>query len=153
MESSEKKLKIPPAGVHDVRYLYTIIDGLKRRGGKIDNNHNAMEYLRRLINSYNDSKATSFGLSYKPREVNTVIVEDAVNELLVLGMIQKEGGHFSLTDLGGHVFTLIEKRESRALRHIFAKAMLDNYSIFGYFLQRLRAISDSEGCLIPEVTS
>ena len=44
--SLTKKLSMPSGNVHDIRYLYTVIAGLKRRGGHVESNPKTFEYFR-----------------------------------------------------------------------------------------------------------
>lgn len=148
-----KKLSMPSGNVHDIRYLYAVIAGLKQRSGRLEGSPTTFEYFRKAINDYNDAKASRYGLSFKPREVNVKVVKHVVTELKGLKLIRSENGHLALSSEGGNVALLIERRESDELKKIFARLMLENYNIFESFLKRLKEISSSKGLPVPSISS
>ncbi|GAI57852.1 unnamed protein product, partial [marine sediment metagenome] len=124
---------MPSGNVHDIRYLYTVIAGLRRRSGSLEDTPRTFEYFRKAINDYNDAKASRYGLSFRPREVNVKVVKHVVAELKDLKLIRSGNKHLVLTDDGHNVALLIERTESDELKQIFARLMLENYSIFDSF--------------------
>ena len=151
--SLTKKLSMPSGNVHDIRYLYTLIAGLKRRGGSVESNPKTFEYFRKAINDYNDAKASRYGLSFKPREVNIEVVKHVVAELKGLKIIRSENKHLVLSNDGEKAALLIERKDSDELKKVFAKLMLENYSIFEGFLKRLKEISGDKGLPVPYISS
>lgn len=147
-----KKLKTPAGNVHDIRYLLTIVASLKRREGRAQIEARTLAYFQRMINDYNYSKSTRYGLFFKPRKVNIVVVRHVVSELKNLNLIQEENQYLKLTDEGRFVASLIEQRDTDELKKIFTRLMLENYYIFEYFLEMMEA-SGSEGIPIPFITS
>jgi len=150
---TKKKLNAPSGNVHDIKYLYNVIAGLKRMGGRAENNIKTIEYFKRMINDYNNAKATKYGLSFKPREVNINVIEKIIAELKYLELIRKENGDLILTDEGKKIAVLIEKKESAELKKIFSKLMLENFNVFEYFLKRINEVSNGNGVPIPFITS
>jgi len=150
---SRKKLKMPRGNVHDISYLYNIIYGLKSKGGCMKSNSKTYLYLKKIINNYNDARASKYGFSFKPREVNVKIIEHLLAELEYLKLIRKEEEHMVLTNQGEYVASLIEKRDSRKLKEVFTKMMLENFSIFEKFLKKIKMVSNGEGVPIPLITS
>ncbi|MEM4406854.1 MAG: hypothetical protein QXS68_07390 [Candidatus Methanomethylicaceae archaeon] len=146
-------MKMPSGSVHDIRYLYTIVAAIGRKRGEMEYNDRALEYFRKAINEYNDAKSTAYGLSFKPREVNIKVVKDTVSELNALRIISKSDGRLKLTPMGADIASLIEGRKSDELRRVFTRLMLENYTIFEYFLRRLKEIADKSGLPVPFVTS
>jgi hypothetical protein len=149
----QKKLKMPSGNVHDIKYLYSLINGLKHKGGRAESNAKTLEYFKKVINNYNEAKAARYGLSFKPREVNTEVVSHVLAELKNLNLIRKEKEYIILTDEGEKIASLIENKKSDELKEIFTKLMLETYSIFEYFLKRLKEISNGKGVPIPFITS
>jgi len=147
MESNNKLIS-PSGNVQDIKYLYTVIAALKRKGGRVESNEMTFE---NLINEYNEAKASKQGLTFKPREVNVRVVENIITELKSLKIIRKEGEYLVLTDEGEKIASLIEKRESKGLKTCFIKLMMDNFTIFEHFLKRLKEIPF--GVPIPFITS
>lgn len=158
--SPTKNLSMPSGNVHDIRYLYTVIAALKRRGGRIASGpiigggrSIAFEYFRKVINDYNDAKASRYGLSFKPRELSIEVVKHVVSELKSLKLIRSENNHLVLSNDGENVALLIERKDSDELKKLFAKLMLENYSIFESFLKRLKEISGGKGLPVPSINS
>jgi hypothetical protein len=147
-----KKLKMPSGNFHDIKYLYTIINALKRKGGRVENNVKTLEYFKRGINEYNAAKAAKYGF-FKPRQVNTEVVKHVLAELKTLNLIRKDEKFLVLAELGEKIAQLIENKESEKLREIFAKLLLENFTTFGYFLKRIKELSDGNGVPIPFITS
>jgi len=147
------ELTIPSSGIHDIKYFYTIVESLSRRGGKADNSDKTFEYFRRMINNYNEAKASKYGLSFRPREINIETVKRATFELIDLKIIAKENGYLTLTGAGKNVAMLIERKDSEELKKVFMKLMLEKYSVFEYFLKRIKVVSKGEGLPIPFITS
>jgi len=125
----KKKLNAPSGNIHDIKYLYNVIAGLKRKNGQVESNIKTFEYFKRMINDYNDAKASKYGLSFKPREVNIEVVKHVVAELKYLKLIRKEKGYLILTDEGKNIAALIEKKDSTELKKVFTKLMLENFNI------------------------
>lgn len=148
-----KKLSMPSGNVHDIRYLYTVIAGLSRRSGSLEDTPRTFEYFQKAINDYNDAKASRYGLSFRPKEVNVKVVKHVVAELRDLKLIRSENKDLVLTNDGQSVALLIERMESDELKQIFARLMLENYSIFESFLKRLKEISGSKGLPVPFISS
>ncbi len=149
----KKKLNAPSGSIHDIKYLYNVIAGLKRKNGQVESNIKTFEYFKRMINDYNDAKASKYGLSFKPREVNIKVVKHAVAELKYLKLIRKEKGYLILTDEGENIAAIIEKKDSTELKKVFTKLMLENFNIFEYFLKRIKEVSNGSGVPIPFITS
>ena len=150
---TKKSLNTPSGNIHDIKYLYNVIAGLKRKGGRLESHRKTFEYFRGMINDYKDAKASKYGLSSKPREVNIKVVKHAVAELRNLKLIRKEDGYLALTDEGENIASLIEKKESKELKKVFIKLMLETYNIFEHFLRRVRKVSHGEGIPIPSITA
>lgn len=148
-----KRLSMPSGNVHDIRYLYTVIAGLRQRSGRLEDTPRTFEYFRKAINDYNDAKASRYGLSFRSREVNVKVVKHVVAELKDLKLIRSENKHLVLSNDGENVALLIERRDSDELKQIFARLMLENYSIFEIFLKRLNEISGSKGLPVPFISS
>ncbi len=149
----KKKLNTPSGNIHDIKYLYNVIAGLKRKGGRAESSIKTLEYFKKMINDYNDAKASKYGLSFKPREVNIKVVKHLVAELKYLKLIRKENGYLILTDEGENIASLIENKDSNELKSVFAKLMLENYSAFKHFLTRVKEASNGNGVPIPSITS
>lgn len=149
----KKKLNMPSGNVFDIKYLYNLIAGLKRKGGRIESNINTIEYFKRMINEYNIAKASKYGLSFKPREVNIKVIKHILSELKYLKLIRKENGYLILTNEGERVASLIENKNSEELKKVFTKLMLENFSIFEYFLRHIKEVSNGNGVPIPFITS
>ncbi len=149
----QKKLKMPSGHVHDIKYFYVIINGLKYKSGRAELNAKTLEYFKKSINDYNEAKAARYGLSSRPREVNTEVVSHVLAELKDLNLIRKEEKHLILTDEGEKIASLIKNKKSDELKEIFIKLMLETYSVFEYFLKRLKEISNGNGVPIPFITS
>lgn len=149
----KKKLNMPSGNVHDIKYLYTVIAGLKRKSGRIESNTKTLEYFKKMINDYNDAKASKYGLSFKPREVNIKVVKHVVAELKYLKLIRKENGYLVLTNEGENIASLIEKKEPIELKTMFTKMILDNFNVFDSFLKRVKEVSNGSGVPIPFITS
>ena len=147
----KKKLNTPSGNIHDVKYLYNVIAGLKRKGGRAESKIKTIEYFKKMINDYNDAKASKYGLSFKPREVNIKVIKHVVAELKYLKLIRKENGYLILTDDGKHVASLIEQKDSNELKKVFTKLMLENYNVFEYFIRRIEEVSDGKGIPIPYI--
>jgi hypothetical protein len=148
-----KKLNVPSGNVHDIKYLYNVIAGIKRKGGRVENNIKTIEYFKKMINDYNNAKAAKYGLSFKPREVNIKVIKHIIAELKYLKLICKENGYLILTNEGENIAVLIEKKESAELKKIFSKLMLENFNVFEYFLKRINEVSNGNGVPIPFITS
>ncbi len=151
--ASTKKLSMPSGNVHDVRYLYAVIAALGQRGRRVENSPKIIEYFRKAINDYNYAKASRYGLSFRPREVNIDVVKHVVSELKDLGLIRSEDGRLALTSDGENIASLIETKDSEELRRVFATLMLETYSVFESFLKCLKEISGGNGIPIPSVSS
>ena len=149
----KKKLNAPSGNIHDIKYLYNVIAGLKRKNGQVESNIKTFEYFKRMINDYNDAKASKYGLSFKPREVNIEVVKHVVAELKYLKLIRKEKGYLILTDEGKNIAALIEKKDSTELKKVFTKLMLENFNIFECFLKGIKEVSNDSGVPIPFITS
>jgi hypothetical protein len=149
----KKKLNTPSGNVFDIKYLYNVIAGLRRKGGRAESNIKTIEYFKKMINDYNNAKATKYGLSFKPREVNIKVIKHVVAELKYLKLIRKENGHLILTNEGENIAVLIEKKESAELKNIFSKLMLENFNVFEHFLKRIKEVSNGNGIPIPLITS
>lgn len=149
----KKKLNMPSGNVQDIKYLYNIIAGLKRKGGRAESNNKTLEYFRKMINDYNNAKASKYGSSSKHREVNIEVVKRLVAELKHLKLIRKENGHLILTDEGENTASLIENKDSNGLKKVFAKLMMENYGAFEFFLTRIKEVSNGSGVPIPSITS
>lgn len=149
-----KKMKFttPPNSIHDVRYHYNVIFGISHKGGRVENNNRTIEYFKTLINNYNDSKASKFGFSFKPREVNIETVKDIVYELKKLSLISEEERWIVLKEEGNKIASLIEQKDSKQLKRAFTRIMLDNYTILPYFLRRIKKISPKREIPIPFIT-
>jgi len=150
---TKKSLNTPSGNIHDIKYLYNVIAGLKRKGARLESHRKTFEYFRGMINDYNDAKASKYGLSFKPREVNIKVVEHAVSELRNLKLIRKENGYLALTDEGENIASLIEKKDSNELKKVFIKLMLETYNIFEHFLRRVNKVPDGEGIPIPSISA
>lgn len=148
----QKILTVPSGNIQDIKYLYTLIAGLKNKGGKVTIDIKMLDYFKKLINDYNDAKATKFGLSFKPREVNIKVIKHVLSELRYLGLIKEDVGDIILTSFGEEVALLIENRESDRLKEIFSKLMLEKFSIFEFFLKRIKEL-ENKGAPIPLVNS
>jgi hypothetical protein len=146
-------LKMPAGTIHDINYLYNVIAGLKRKGGQAESDIKTFDYFRKMINDYNDVKASKYGLSFKPKEVNIKVVENALGELKSLKLVRKENGYLILTNEGENVASLIEKKDSTELKKVFAKLMLENFNVFEYFLKRIKEVSGGNGIPIPFISS
>jgi len=149
----KKKLNAPSGNIHDIKYLYNVIAGLKRKNGQVESNIKTFEYFKRMINDYNDAKASNYGLSFKPREVDIKVVKHIVAELKYLKLIRKEKGYLILTDEGKNIAELIEKKDSTELKKVFTKLMLENFNIFEFFLKGIKEVSNGSGVPIPVITS
>jgi len=149
----KKKLNMPSGNIHDIKYLYNVIAGLKRKGGRAESSIKTLEYFKKMINDYNDAKASKYGLSFKPREVDIKVVKHLVAELKYLKLISKENGCLILTEEGEYIASLIENKDSNELKRVFAKLMLENYNAFKYFLARVKEVSNGNGVPIPFITS
>ena len=117
------KFTVPPNSIHDIRYHYNIIFGIQQKGGRIENNNRTSEYFRTLINNYNDSKASKFGFSFRPREVNIDTIKDIVYELKKLSLISEEDGWIILTEEGNKIASLVEQKDSKQLKRTFSRRM------------------------------
>lgn len=148
-----KRLKMPRGNVHDILYLYSILGGINYRGGRVERNHKTFAYLKKVVNDYNEAKASKYGLSFRPREVNVKVIEHLVAELEYLKLIQEDKEHLVLTSQGEYVASLIEKGASEELRRLFTKLMLENFSIFEYFLKQTKTVSNGEAIPIPFISS
>ncbi|MGQ9847572.1 MAG: hypothetical protein ACUVQP_08760 [Bacteroidales bacterium] len=148
-----KKLKMPSGNVHDIKYLYSIINSLKYKGGSIESSAKTLEYFKKGLNEYNEAKAAKYGLSFKPRGVNTEIVKHLLAELKNLNLIHKEKGYIMLTNEGEKIASLIENKKAEELKEVFTKLMLQTFTVFEYFLKRIKEISNGNGIPIPFITS
>jgi hypothetical protein len=148
-----KKLNTPFGTIHDIKYLYNVIAGVKLKGGRVENNIKTIEYFKKMINDYNNAKAAKYGLSFKPKEVNNKVIKHITAELIYLKLIRKENGYLALTDEGEKIASLIEKKESEELKKIFSKLMLENFRVFEYFLKRIKELSKGNGVPIPFITA
>jgi hypothetical protein len=148
-----KKLNTPSGNIHDIKYLYNVIAGVKLKGGRVENNIKTIEYFKKMINDYNNAKAAKYGLSFKPKEVNNKVIKHIIAELIYLKLIRKENGYLALTDEGEKIASLIEKKESEELKKIFSKLMLENFRVFEYFLKRIKELSKGNGVPIPFITA
>ncbi len=148
-----KKLKMPDGNVHYIKYLYIVINGLKQKGGRVEISDRTLEYFKKGLNDYNEAKAAKYGLSFKPREVNIEVVKHVLAELQSLNLIHKEKSHIMLTDEGEKVASLIEGKKTEELKEVFTKLMLETFTIFEYFLKRVKEISNGRGIPIPFITS
>jgi len=144
---------MPSGNVHDHRYLYAVIAALRQRGGYAESDPGILDYFRKAINEYNYAKASRYGLSFKPREVNIDVVKHIVGELRDLNLMKSENGRLALTNEGENIASMIERRDSDGLRKAFARLMLEKYSVFESFLKRLKEVSGSNGIPIPSVSS
>lgn len=149
----QKKLKMPSGNVHDIKYLYSVISGLKRKGGRVEINDKLLDYFKKGLNDYNEAKSAKYGLSFKPKKVNTKIVLHVLAELKNLNLIRKEKGYLMLTDKGEEIASLIESKKGEQLKEVFIKLMLEKFTIFEYFLKRVKEISNGNGIPIPFITS
>jgi len=147
------ELTAPSSGIHDIKYFYTILEGLSRRSRRTESSDKTFEYLRKMINNYNEAKASRYGLSFKPRDISTETVKRATSELIDLELIVKENGYLTLTSAGKNVAMLIERKDSEELKKFFTKLLLEKYGVFEYFLERIREVSNGEGLPIPIITS
>lgn len=149
-----KKMKftIPPNSIHDIRYHYNVIFGISQKGGRVESNNRTIEYFRTLINNHNDSKASKFGFSFKPREVHIETVKDIVYELKKLSMISEEEKWIVLKEEGNQIASLIEQKDSKQLKRAFTRIMLDNYTIIPHFLRQIREVSLKREIPIPFIT-
>lgn len=145
----KKKLNTPSGNVPDIKYLYTILSGLRRKESRAESNIKTLEYFKRAINDYNNAKASKYGLSFRPKEVNIKVVKHVVAELKYLKLIYKKDGYLTLTDAGEMIASLIETKDSQELKKVFIKLMMENYSVFEYFLKRIKEVSGGEGVPIP----
>ncbi len=145
----KKKLNTPSGNTHDIKYLYNVIAGLKRKGGRVESNPETFKYFKKMINDYNDAKASKFGLSSKPKEVDIKVVNNIIAELKYIKLIRKENGHLALTNEGENIASLIEEKDSERLKEVFAKLMIENYRVFEYFLKRIKEVSGGKGIPIP----
>jgi len=148
-----KKIKMPSGNVHDIKYLYVVINALKHKGGSIEINEKSLTYFKKAINQYNDAKSAKYGLTFKPREVNIKIVEHVLTELKNLGLVRKEKNKLMLTKDGNRIALLIENKRSEELRETFTKLMLEKFTIFEYFIKQLKRNSNRMGIPIPFITS
>lgn len=148
-----KKIKMPSGNVHDIKYLYVVINALKHKGGSIEINEKSLTYFKKAINQYNDAKSAKYGLSFKPREVNIKVVKHILAELKNLNLIRKEKNKLMLTEDGNRIALLIENKQSEELRETFAKLMLEKFTIFEYFIKQLKRNSNGMGIPIPFITS
>jgi hypothetical protein len=148
-----KKLNTPSGNIHDIKYLYNIIAGLKRKGGRVESNLKNIEYFKKIINDYNDAKASKYGLSSKPPEVNIKVIKHLIAELKYLKLLRKEKGYLILTNDGETVASLIEQKDSNGLKKVFIKLMLEKFNVFEYFLRRIKEVSNGSGVPIPIITS
>lgn len=148
-----RELKMPSGNVHDIKYLYSVINGLKRKGGRVEINIKILEYFKKGLNDYNEAKAAKYGLSFKPREVNTKIVKHVLAELKNLNLIRKEKEYLMLSDEGEKITSLIENKKAEELKEVFLKLMLEKFTIFEYFLKRVKEISNGNGIPIPFIIS
>jgi len=149
----KNKLTTPPSAIHDIMYFYNIVEGINRKGGRVQIDEKIFNYLAQMINNYNESKATKYGFSFRPRGVNTETVKKAVSELVDLELIRRESGYLTLTNLGNEIAALIKSKESEQLKIIFARLMLDKYDIFEYLLKRIHEISHGQEFPIPFITA
>jgi len=120
-----KKLKMPDGNVHDIKYLYIVINGLKQKGGRVEISNSTLEYFKKGLNNYNEAKAAKYGLSFKPREVNIEIVKYLLAELQNLNPNQKEKSHIMLSDEGEKVALLIKSKKTELIKEAFTKLMLE----------------------------
>lgn len=148
-----KKLKMPSGNIHDIRYLYNIVAGLKSKGGVLELTNKTFEHFSNLINNYNQAKASKYGLSFSPKEVNIKVVKHIISELIYLNLVKKEKGFITLTDNGENIASLIEKKNSIGLKITFTKMMLERFTIFEFFLKRIKEISNGNGVPIPFISS
>ncbi|MEM3473585.1 MAG: hypothetical protein QW735_03235 [archaeon] len=149
----KKKLKMPHGNVQDIKYLYIVINGLKQKGGRVEISNKTLEYFKKALNSYNEAKAAKYRLSFKPREVNLEFVKHILAELQNLNLIHKEKSHIMLSEEGEKVASLIENKKTEELKKMFTKLMLETFTIFEYFLKRVKEISNGKGIPIPFITS
>lgn len=149
----QKKLKMPSGYVQDIKYLYSVINSLKHKNGRVEINDKTLEYFKKGLNDYNEVKAAKYGLSSKPRKVNTKSVEHILAELKKLNLICREKGYITLTDVGEKIALLIENKKTEELKEMFTKLLLETFRIFEYFLKRIKEISNGNGVPIPFITS
>lgn len=149
----KKKLSTPSGNIHDIKYLYVIIAAIKRKEGHVESNTQTFEYLKKMVNDYNNAKASKFGFSFKPKEVNTEVIKHAVTELKSMRLIREENRYLKLTNEGENIASLIEKKDSTELKRNFTKLMLENFSIYEYFLKRIKKVSNGNGVPIPFINS
>lgn len=150
---TKQKLNLSSGNVQDIKYLYCVLDGFRRKAGSVEANSKTLDYFKRIINDYNEAKASKYGLSFKPREVNSVVVRHVVSELRYLGLLRKEDKYWKLSSDGEHIAILLEQKKSTELKKGFAKLMLDKFSVFEEFLKRVKTVSNGEGVPIPYITS
>lgn len=148
-----QKLTMPSGNVHNIPYLYIVINGLKYKDKPVELNDKTLEYLKKVLNDYNAAKAAKYGFSFRPRTVNTKVVEHILAELQNLNLIHKEKGHIILTEKGEQVASLIANKKVQELKELFIKLMLETFTIFEYFLKRVKEISNGNGVPIPFITS
>jgi hypothetical protein len=149
-----KKKSIAPSGsVHDIKYLYAVIQGIGRKGGKVKSDRTGIEYFGRLVNEYNYAKSSKFGFSLRPREVNQKLISHVVTELIYLKLIRKEDKSWVLTGEGEEVASFIENQNSRALKTYFTKLLFDSYKVFEYFVGKIKDVSNGDGVPIPSLSA
>lgn len=148
-----KKLNAPSGNVQDIRYLYNIIAGLRIKGGRSENNNKTLEFFKKIINEYNNAKADRYGISFRPKKVNITVIKHVITELQYLNLIHKNKEYLLLTEEGENIANLIEKKDSIELKKIFSKLMLEKFSVFEFFLKRIKELSNGNGVPIPIITS
>jgi hypothetical protein len=149
-----KKLKMPTGNVHDIKYLYVIINALKHKAKPLEVSDSTLEYFKKALNDYNEAKAAKYGLSFRPRSVNTRVVKHLLLELKNLNLIfYEKGRHIMLTDEGEKIATLIENKKAEELKVAFVKLILEKFSVFEFFLKRIIEVSNGNGVPIPFITS
>ncbi len=152
-EAIERRLSMPSGSVHDLRYLYAVVAALARRNGRVQQSKATLQYLAKAINDYNEAKASRFGLSFKPRGVNTEVVKNVVDEIRDLRLIVVEDEYLALTDAGQNVAALIDKGDSQRLKTTFGALILETYTVFESFLTVLKRTSRGYGIPIPSVNA
>ncbi|MBE2228444.1 MAG: hypothetical protein IAE93_13900 [Ignavibacteria bacterium] len=145
-------IKAPTGNIHDVKYLYTILYGIFQRNYELPDTPKTLEFFKKLINDYNTSKAIRYNLSLRPKEVNVGTIENILKELKNLSLIEYKNDKIVLNGIALEVCSLIKDKKSEELRLLFAKLMLDNFTVFNTFLKTTMSFDKKEVC-IPNLNS
>ena len=55
---TKQKLNLSSGNVQDIKYLYCVLDGFRRKAGSVESSSKTLDYFKRIINDYNEAKAS-----------------------------------------------------------------------------------------------